>query len=219
VVVAPQIYGPRPNASAQESYVKGVYRTLLGRDADPSGLTYWVGHLNGGTARSSLVTAFWNSPENRGREVDAYYQAYLGRSADPTGRSFWVGQLQGGADETTIVLSFLLSAEALSAPNNVFIQRLYQGALGRGASTSEVNSWVGQLTQGTTRQQVANSFVFSSEAAGVAVDSFYEAYFQRLSDPTGRAYWVGQISDRKATYASLAISLLESDEFFKNAAT
>jgi hypothetical protein len=218
VVVASQIYGPKPNASAQEAFVKGIYRTLLGRDADPTGLSYWVGILNGGSARSTLVTAFWNSPENRGREVDTYYQVYLGRSADPGGRSYWVSQLQGGTDETAIVLSFLLSAEELSAPNNVFVQRLYQGALGRGASASEISYWVGQLTQGTTRQQVANSFVFSSEAAGVAVDSFYEAYLQRSSDPDGRAYWVGQISDRQASYASLAITLLESDEFFKNAA-
>ncbi len=218
VVVAPQIYGPAPNTSAEDAFVKGIYRTLLGRDADASGLSYWVGILNGGSARSTLVTAFWNSPENRGREVDTYYQVYLGRSADAGGRSYWINQLQNGADETAIVLSFLLSAEELSAPNNVFVQRLYQGALGRGASASEVSYWVGQLTQGETRQQVANSFVFSSEAAGVAVDSFYEAYLQRTSDPTGRAYWIGQISDRQASYASLAITLLESDEFFKNAA-
>jgi hypothetical protein len=218
VVVAPQIYGPGPNTSAEDAFVKGIYRTLLGRDADASGLSYWVGILNGGSARSTLVTAFWNSPENRGREVDTYYQVYLGRSADSGGRSYWISQLQNGADETAIVLSFLLSPEELSAPNNVFVQRLYQGALGRGASASEISYWVGQLTQGTTRRQAANSFVFSSEAAGVAVDSFYEAYLQRSSDPDGRAYWIGQISDRQASYASLAIALLESDEFFKNAA-
>jgi hypothetical protein len=219
VVVAPSIYGPGPNASAQDAFIKGVYRTLLGRDADAPGLAYWTGKLNGGTARSTLIDAFWNSPENRGREVDTYYQVYLGRSADQGGHDYWVSRLQGGADETAIVLSFLLSAEELSAPNNVFVQRLYQGALGRSASDGEVNYWVGQLTQGATRQQVANSFVFSTEAAGVAVDSFYQAYLERYSDAPGRAYWVGQISGRSTSYASLAIALLESDEFFKNAAT
>ena len=163
------------------------------------------------------MTAFWNSPENRGREVDTYYRVYLERPADAGGRSFWVSQLEGGADETAIVLSFLLSAEQLSAPSNVFVQRLYQGALGRLASPSEVSYWVGQLTQGATRQQLASSFVFSSEAAGVAVDNVYQAYLKRPSDPDGRAYWVGQISSRKITYASLALAILESDEFFRNA--
>ncbi len=218
VVAASPIYGPGPNASVQEAFVKGIYSTLLGRVADASGLVYWVGILKGGAARSSIVTAFWNSSENRGREVDAYYRVYLGRNADQQGHGYWVSQLQAGADETAIVLSFLLSAEELKAPNDVFVQRLYQGALGRGASAADVSYWVGQLAQGTTRQQVANSFVFSGEAAGVAVDSFYEAYFQRTSDAGGRAYWIGQISNRQASYANLAITLLESDEFFKNAA-
>lgn len=217
-VVAPtEIYGPGPNASQEEAFVKGVYRTVLGRDADSDGLSFWVGNLDSGSARSTLVTTFWNSPENRGREVDAYYRVYLGRPADAGGHSYWVSQLQGGTDETAIALSFLLSAEQLSAPNDVFVQRLYQGALGRAASPSEVSYRVGQLTQGTTRQQVASAFIFSSEAAGVAVDSVYQAYLQRPSEPDGRAYWVGQISNRKTSYASLAISLLESDEFFQNA--
>ena len=35
-----------------------------------------------------------------------------------------------------------------------------------------------------------------------------------MSDTAGRAYWVGQIIDRLTTYASLAISLLESDRFW-----
>ena len=100
----------------------------------------------------------------------------------------------------------------------MFVQRLYQGALGRGASASEVSFWTGQLAQGQTRQQVANSFIYSSEAAELAVDSFYEAYFQRVSDTAGRDFWAGQISGRTTTYASLAIALLESDEFFNKAA-
>jgi hypothetical protein len=114
-VVAAQIYGPRPNNSAQDSFVKGIYRTLLGRDADATGLAHWLQLLNGGSARSSIVTAFWNSPENRGREVDAYYHVYLGRPGEAQGRTYWINQLQGGADETAIVFSFLLSAEELSA--------------------------------------------------------------------------------------------------------
>jgi hypothetical protein len=69
-VVAAEIYGPRPNSSTQKAYVKGVYRTLLGRDADSNGMSFWLGQLSGGSARSSIITAFWNSPENRGREVD-----------------------------------------------------------------------------------------------------------------------------------------------------
>ncbi len=217
VVVSPDIYGPHPNTSAQEAYIKGIYNTVLGRNADPTGLSYWISQFNAGVSHLTLVNSFWNSPENRTREVNTYYQTYLGRAADPQGLSYWVQQLTNGVDETSIVFSFLLSAEELQATNTVFIQRLYEGALSRAAGTSDISYWTGQLQNGVTRQQVAEDLVFSAEAAGVAVDSDYGAYLGRAADATGRANWVAEISSQKATYASVAISLLASDEFFANA--
>ena len=149
--------------------------------------------------------------------MDAYYQAYLGRNAEPEGRAFWIDKLQTGTDESAIVFSFLLSAESLGAPNNLFVQRLYQGALGRSASDGEINFWLGQLGGGATRQQLASSFVFSTEAAGVAMDSYYGAYLQRRPDPQGRAFWVNEISTQTGSYSTVAKDLLASDEFFANA--
>ena len=218
VVVAADIYGPHPNSSQQQAFIKGIYRTLLGRDADANGLAFWLGQFNAGVSHTSLVNSFWNSTENRTREVNTYYQVFLGRGADPQGLGFWVQQLQSGVDETAIVFSFLLSPEELQASNTVFIQRLYLGALSRPASSSDLTYWVGQLQSGVTRQQVAADFVFSGEAAGLAVDSDYGAYLQRAADATGRANWVAGITSQTATYASVAISLLASDEFFANAA-
>jgi hypothetical protein len=217
VVVPGEIYGPHPNGSAVESYVKGVYRTLLGRDSDPDGLSFWMDKINSGTPRTAIIESFWNSPENRGREVDAYYQAYLGRNADPQGHDFWVNKLQTGSDETLIVKSFLLSPESLGAPDALFIQRLYQGALGRSAADAEISFWVGQLGSGATRQQVTDSFIFSTEAAGVAMDSYYGAYLERRPDPPGRAFWVNKISTQQGSYSTVAKALLASDEFFANA--
>jgi hypothetical protein len=218
VVVAPQIYGPDPISSPVEGYVKGIYRTLLGRDADPAGLSYWVSQINGGTPRAAIIYSFWNSPENRGREVDTYYHIYLGRNAEQQGHDFWVDQLQRGADETAIVESFLLSPEELKASDPDFINRLYLGALSRNASQDEINYWVGQLQGGTTRQQITDAFVFSQEAAGVALDSYYGAYLNRSVDAQGRDFWAGRISSRQTSYASAAQALLASDEFFANAA-
>ena len=65
---------------------------------------------------------------------------------------------------------------------------------------------------------MANGFVFSPEAAGVAIDSYYGAYLQRQADPGGRAFWVNQISQQLTSYASVAKSILASDEFFTDAA-
>jgi hypothetical protein len=98
------------------------------------------------------------------------------------------------------------------------VLRLYQGALGRSASANKIDYWLGQLVTGATRQQIANSFVFSEEAAGVAIDSYYGAFLQRPSEQSGRAFWVNKISTQQASYSSVAKSLLASDEFFANAA-
>ncbi len=217
VTVPSEIYGPGPNASQQEAYIKGIYRALLRRNADPAGLAFWLQKLTAGAAHSDLINGFYNSDENRGLEVDTYYQAYLGRHADPGGRTYWIGQLQHGVPETQIVLSFFLSPEALQAPDATFVQRLYSGALGRDAGNSEISYWTGQLQQGATREQVSNAFIFSPEAAGIAVDSFFAAYLGRLPEASARAFLGQEVSSKQATFASIALTVLSSDEFFANA--
>lgn len=49
--------------TTNEEYVKILYRAFLGRDYDPEGLRYWVGKLNRGESRNSIVTGFANSQE------------------------------------------------------------------------------------------------------------------------------------------------------------
>lgn len=44
-------------------YVKVLYRTFMGREADKSGLDYWVGRLNKGENRKSVLKAFAGCPE------------------------------------------------------------------------------------------------------------------------------------------------------------
>lgn len=44
-------------------YVKVLYRTFMGREADRGGLNYWVGRLNRGESRKSVLEAFAGCPE------------------------------------------------------------------------------------------------------------------------------------------------------------
>ena len=46
-------------------YVKVLYRTFMGREADQGGLNYWVGRLNMGESRKSVLEAFAGCPEFR----------------------------------------------------------------------------------------------------------------------------------------------------------
>jgi hypothetical protein len=62
-----QTSGPAATASAflatPEAQVQGAYETELGRYADPAGLTYWVGQVQGGMTVPQLDAAIMASPE------------------------------------------------------------------------------------------------------------------------------------------------------------
>ena len=44
-------------------YVKVLYRTFMGREADNAGLNYWVGRLNKGESRKTVLKSFAGCPE------------------------------------------------------------------------------------------------------------------------------------------------------------
>ncbi len=218
------IYGPTPNTTQDQAFIKGLYRLILGRDADAGGLAYWLNTMStSGTSlqeREEIVEqGFWNSYENRAREVNGYYETFLGRPADPQGLGFWIGQLQNGEDETDVVAYFLLQQEAAKLSNSAWLTNLYKGALGRSPDPVGFPFWLTKLNSNQlTRTQVEQDFVFGVEAAGAAVDSFYIDFLGRVPDPPGRASWVKEITSKTVTYASVAEGILASDEFFANAA-
>ncbi len=57
---APEFTNKKLNNTA---YVKILYRTFMGREADQGGLNYWIGRLNKGESRKSVLEAFAGCPE------------------------------------------------------------------------------------------------------------------------------------------------------------
>ncbi len=49
--------------TSNEEFVKRVYKTFMGRDADTAGLKYWVGELKAGKSRLSVLSGFSTSKE------------------------------------------------------------------------------------------------------------------------------------------------------------
>jgi hypothetical protein len=54
-----QRYGALPN----DQFVRLIYLNVLGREPDAGGNAYWVGQLNGGTSRASMLVGFAQSQE------------------------------------------------------------------------------------------------------------------------------------------------------------
>ena len=82
-----------------------------------------------------------------------------------------------------------------------FISRCYQCILGRNASQAELDSWIGQMTNGTkSPDQIARGFLFSEEFKSKSVSNeelvkiIYRVYMNREADPVGLAAWTEKLN-------------------------
>lgn len=102
------------NGAASEPVVNALYRAMLGRDADPTGLEYWSTQFDSGVPASQLAYQLLKSPETEQRTVTILYNSYLHRGPDEPGLAYWVNQMTAGASETDVMASFLSSVEFYS---------------------------------------------------------------------------------------------------------
>ena len=63
-----------------QAWIEAVYLDVLGRGADPSGLTYWLGQAQSGVARALIAAAIYQSDEALGRRAIAHYSDVLNRT-------------------------------------------------------------------------------------------------------------------------------------------
>src|SRR5262249_40906433 len=73
-------------------WVEAMYRDLLGRTADPGGLTYWTGKLSQGVSTFSIAIGFAASLERESTRINSDYLLYLDRPVDSGGLTYWLGQ-------------------------------------------------------------------------------------------------------------------------------
>ena len=214
-------YPPGPNPDANTAFVKNLYRTVLGRDADSGGLAFWTASLATGMTRLAASRGFWNSLEHRYRQVENYYRTYLGRAADPDGRAFWANLLHtGAADEAGVALRFLQSgeADARAATPAAYVGLLYTTVLGRPADAAGKAFWVGRLETGSlTRGQVASLIVRSDESHLRVVTSFYLGFLRRGISAGDLEAWRVLMRPGTIALTDLAVGLLGCDEAYANA--
>ena len=99
----------RAGFTDDRSWVNGVYRSILGRDADPSGMANWIKKLAAGTRHAEVALAIVQSAEATANAIDAVYSLYFGRHADDEGKSAWTAVAQKNG--LVFALSQILSSE------------------------------------------------------------------------------------------------------------
>lgn len=99
---------------ANRAFVEQVYRNVLDRQPDASGISYWVGKLNTGTTRGKVIVGFTESPENKNRTFDDVtiswaFAQMLGRTPSTVERTQWRALLAARSTPEDLVRSLAAS--------------------------------------------------------------------------------------------------------------
>ena len=106
-------------------FVRELYTTALGRDADDAGLDAWVNLLFNGTSRGEVAAGIVGSVEAGNKSdsdfIDALYLSATGREADATGKAGWTDVLANGGTHADVAIGIVGSAEAIEHNDNVIV--------------------------------------------------------------------------------------------------
>ena len=98
--------------------------------------------------------------------VDRLYIDGLARIADEAGRTNWLNGIITGEKSYADVATSIIGSSEFSTRNlsdEEFVTVLYKAMFGRTASADEQAAWVEALASGSSRSEVVNAFVNSSE--------------------------------------------------------
>lgn len=174
-----------------EAYLDVLYKAFFDRSADAEGKAYWVGQINSGRTKDSVLAEFINSSEFQ--SVCASYGIERGFM---------------NADTPTIE----------GTPVQKFVKRFYSKCMNRVPSQGEVDFWVGQLeSKAYTGKSFAKYFVSSDEfnsknlQGEVYIEEMYKIFFDRTPDASGKSFWVNVLASQGKQ--AIFDGFVSSDEF------
>ncbi|HYI61946.1 MAG TPA: DUF4214 domain-containing protein [Acidimicrobiales bacterium] len=106
----------RYDALGDAAYVEELYRNVLGRGADASGLQYWTRRLASGTTRAEVLTLFSESPEHiwithAVTSVTRAWFSLLRRGPARADWTYWTQRFGAGDDNHDMVRAIVHSPE------------------------------------------------------------------------------------------------------------
>ncbi len=222
-----------------ENFVKRLYVNILGRDADPSGLSHWKDRLKSGESAVSVARGFFKSGEFKNMNLSdeeflkRTYKTFFDRAPDSEGNTYWLKQIRdNGMLRTQVFYGFAFSKEFEDVSKKygivrdlsddrlkAFVERFYNYIFKRDAGESEIDYWTQRLkSYDKTPSDVVRYFFFSDEfkSQNVGNEEFvkraYRTIMGREPDSGGVEYWVGQLNSGKSRMWVLN-AFLESEEF------
>lgn len=170
--------------------VTDCYTSMLGRLPDEKGLKTWSARFDVGMTVEAVCQGFIGSDEFKGlckeygiepgsikmryvrdenfKRTSFVYRLYkncLNRNPDVKGLEDWCNKLKNGTTGTAIAYGFFFSKEFTGKgyTNTSYVTLLYSAILGRLPDNKGLSGWVKKLDDGSSRELVANGFLFSDE--------------------------------------------------------
>jgi hypothetical protein len=203
-------------------YVQQLYRNVLGREADPTGLANWVGQLGSGSSRGTVLVGFSESEEFKGElasqvEILRSYSLLLKRMPTSTELQNWLEFLKGHGQTDNLVAQQYPAGLA----DSDYVKAVFQGFLCRAADAGALSTFTAALAAGTlTHGGVVDSVLSSAEFTTYVapVSRLYLAAFQRVPDQPGLLNWVN-FARAGNSLQSMADAFAASQEFTNRYAT
>lgn len=165
------------------AFVDALYKNVLNRSGEASGVQHWVNTLGRGVSRADALIGFADSLENRNAlsvnpnlsygataeaQMERLYDTAFGRAPDPAGFRQWTQALINGATLPQVAMGFMTSPEFTnrygSAPaNEALVNAFYQNTLRRAADAGGRASWLDALNNGLSRADMMTGFSESVE--------------------------------------------------------
>ena len=201
--------------------VEILYKAMLGRGSDPAGKADWVEKLNAGQPVEAVINGFCGSAEFKAI-CDAYGITPGTVNVPQLSKMAVMEEVPAEKPVVKETVNNVTRVEITNVSDTVnenlgtavqaiyineekakeFIGRCYRVILGREASQAELDSWIGQMTNGSkTADQIARGFLFSGEFKGrnigneELVQILYRVYMNREADPEGLATWTQKLDE------------------------
>lgn len=179
--------------------VRALYHDVLGRGVDPSGLATWTDYVLVNRSPRGLADKIVMSRERLEKLVAAQYQGALLREPERAGLDNWVAHLAAGDGVYDLMIGIYGSGESLQKLGggdvSAWVDALYQGILGRSASSADKAFWTSYAV-GHGRPATVAAIARSDEAGMRRLTTYYRTFLQRDVDPSGRATFLPMMTDR-----------------------
>jgi hypothetical protein len=216
--------------SVDQRYVYEVLKDLFQRPISMTEVNYWTAQYqkNHDDRQTFVSIVIEDTPpyEYRREEIASDYETYLHRAADLQGENYFlqlVINLQGtksgpGTERRTAAL-LINSDEFYNLAGdtvNGFVTAVFEDALKRAPSASDLAYFDYQLTHGMTHIEFATLVLNSNEYLTRSYNNLFERYLGRPIDPAGLAAFINNVHLGYGTESNTE-TLLDTDEFYNRA--